>query len=360
MDGHCECPGGASPACCKHCFGVLALLEDYSKRELYTAPTERLQVWHQPRPKPVSPKKYSDFCPSSVKQHHPSVNMSALAALDRGNPIFGAINMTDDVLLADTVFYSKSLALPAFPVSGTDYCFVPADISLEKIIYFHSCIVLTLSQAVVLEKETMSQNCEKWREQRRIRLTASNVHKVCHSRDWKRTARDISKCTKKDLSSLPPIKLGRQYEPMLKNVLQRKFPSYVFRNTGLCVHPVYSFLGASPDGIFYQPGDAMLLEVKCTFNPTRLSLDKLMESRINFCLQRGDDGLYHLKKTHSYYTQVQIQMFCAHVSKCLFCLFYDFGKTPILDIISYDHQFCHNKLSQLCDFYFHYYLTETM
>ena len=46
-------------------FALLAAVEDYSRREMYQAPTDRLQTRHQPAPKLVSPKK--TVCLTRVK-----------------------------------------------------------------------------------------------------------------------------------------------------------------------------------------------------------------------------------------------------------------------------------------------------
>ncbi|XP_076466242.1 uncharacterized protein LOC143297705 [Babylonia areolata] len=43
---------------------------------MYAAPTERLQTWHQPRPKPVSPKKVSDIASSTTSNFSTTVDFS--------------------------------------------------------------------------------------------------------------------------------------------------------------------------------------------------------------------------------------------------------------------------------------------
>lgn len=71
-------------------------------------------------------------------------------------------------------------------------------------------------------------------------------------------------------------------------------------------------MGASPDGLvvcnYCGPGD---LEVKCPFSCTdKTFLEATSES--SFSLQ-NHDGEITLKKDHTYFYQIQVQMkFCSH------------------------------------------------
>ena len=73
---------------------------------------------------------------------------------------------------------------------------------------------------------------------------------------------------------------------------------------GLVVHPVQSWLGASPDGIAVTPnyGHVRALEIKCPY-----SCASKPEIEIDY-LQEGQ-----LKKSSSVYTQIQVQLYCCNL-----------------------------------------------
>ena len=66
----------------------------------------------------------------------------------------------------------------------------------------------------------------------------------------------------------------------------------------------------------------MVLEIKCPY----LLKDKYVEEfqnltpsqKSNFCLEIGEDGLIHLKKTHTYYYQMLLQMWVVGVDAGVF------------------------------------------
>uniref|UniRef100_A0A2C9KJD1 YqaJ viral recombinase domain-containing protein n=1 Tax=Biomphalaria glabrata TaxID=6526 RepID=A0A2C9KJD1_BIOGL len=206
----------------------------------------------------------------------------------------------------------------------------------------------------------MLQNCEQWRRERIYRLTASNVHTILKKQDnFVDFAASLLANSRKDFSAVLPVRLGKLREPMVKNILRNKFSKHIFRNTGLVVHPLFPFIGASPDGLLYHPDNPMIVEIKCIYNPSRQSLIQLSDKRKDFCLEFSKDkGNFVLKTTHSYYTQIQMQLFCTNLDTCLFALFYDFKQPLFLEVIHIDQAFCKNALSLLSKFYFQYYLPE--
>ena len=78
--------------------------------------------------------------------------------------------------------------------------------------------------------------------------------------------------------------------------------------SGFCVHHLYPFMSASPDGIMAGKG---VLEIKCPYSCRDKSLlEKSRESR--FFLKADKDRKLTLDITHSYHYQVQAQLkFCS-------------------------------------------------
>ncbi|GFN87555.1 hypothetical protein PoB_001406100 [Plakobranchus ocellatus] len=123
----CPCPGGVNPACCKHAFAVLSAIEDYSRRELFCAPTEKLQAWHKPKVTKVSPKKYSETMgargtDSKKFAASTAVNMQALSGLHQTMPVFSVLTGSDTSLLSDEIFYDKTIALPVSSAKSAHGC----------------------------------------------------------------------------------------------------------------------------------------------------------------------------------------------------------------------------------------------
>lgn len=78
--------------------------------------------------------------------------------------------------------------------------------------------------------------------------------------------------------------------------------------------PLLPYLSVSPDGLVCKTDNAMLLEMKCLFNPSNLSMEKLLSTRgHNFCPELSD-GEYQLLK------KAQTQLAVTNLTKCLFAV----------------------------------------
>ena len=81
---------------------------------------------------------------------------------------------------------------------------------------------------------------------------------------------------------------------------------------GLFVDPSLPFLAASTDGLITDSGKSTgkgVLEIKCP--ASELSVEDLCSHRENFFLT-SCDGSLRLKTSHSYYTQLQMEMALTH------------------------------------------------
>ena len=79
------------------------------------------------------------------------------------------------------------------------------------------------------------------------------------------------------------------------------------------IDPAYPQLGASPDGLLNDPTEGIgILEIKCPYilrdnEPSDFSA-LTPSQRSNFCCTLDSCGRLQLKKSHSYYYQIQMQM----------------------------------------------------
>ena len=112
------------------------------------------------------------------------------------------------------------------------------------------------------------------------------------------------------------------------------------------------WLGASPDGLVYDPSasDPLgLLEIKCPFQARDTSVKDLCQQSTFFLTNRS--GIYQLKSNHNYYYQVQGQMHILRRSWCDFVVYTPYDSQPLIVLrIPYDEKFwkevMHGKLQK--------------
>lgn len=81
----------------------------------------------------------------------------------------------------------------------------------------------------------------------------------------------------------------------------------IIEKSGLCISAEHGFIAASPDGIFScscHENEQWVIEVKCPFTHRDNTLQEAIDKDPKFCLFSDEDGVLHLKKTHSYFYQV--------------------------------------------------------
>ena len=93
---------------------------------------------------------------------------------------------------------------------------------------------------------------------------------------------------------------------------------------GFIIHPSMGWLGASPDAVVTDPSVDLqdgIAEFKCPYTKRDLSPDDACEDT-SFCCVRINDEL-HLKRSHVYYHQVQLQLFVGmdKYHWCDFCVY---------------------------------------
>ncbi len=130
--------------------------------------------------------------------------------------------------------------------------------------------------------------------------------------------------------------------------------SYCCRS-GFVISEEYPFLGASPDGLVYDPLSADqfgVLEVKCPYKYRHIT-PKEACSNTDFCCKvmttNGEEHL-KLKHDHLYYSQIQGQMAVTGRKWCDFVIFTE--KCLNVERISFDNNFWQTELlPKLIDFF---------
>ncbi|KAL3196927.1 hypothetical protein MRX96_015008 [Rhipicephalus microplus] len=127
-------------------------------------------------------------------------------------------------------------------------------------------------------------------------------------------------------------------------------------DTGLVVLPEQPWLACSPDGLMRYEGNTVLVEIKCPARCEKVPIiDKEGKTILEFfdCQART----LTLKKSHSFYTQLQLQLYIMNLSQALF-----YAWSPVQDdkflFVDRDMNFLSEVVPKLEFFYFTYLLEE--
>jgi putative phage-type endonuclease len=226
--------------------------------------------------------------------------------------------------------------LPELPLWFTTKAFSPSllppnvgkitidDNELKNI--YNSHVVLTEEKAIKLCKLTLTQSHSQiWRSERKLRVTGSKAHRIYRARaDHKRVEYFMNM---KSLDGIEAVEYGLQMEPVAFQKYVEVSGNNVIQ-TGLVVKNGVWWLAASPDGMMKEDnGDLKVLEIKCPFSNAKKAIDVPYLNK---------DGM--LKKSHQYYTQIQMQMYCCNAKKADLFIFSseDYKIVPI----PFDQEFC--------------------
>ena len=151
----------------------------------------------------------------------------------------------------------------------------------------------------------------------------------------------------------------QEYSDIIKNSHQNLTVS----PTGLWLSKDYPFLGASPDSIVSCDCCGKgVVEVKCPFKHRDSLLEEILADKTGClnCLYDDGQGIIgiNLKKTHSYYTQVQTQMFVCNTQYADFVLWT--LKTDVFIRVTRDNFFISQMLDRLQLFWHSHCLPEVL
>jgi len=143
------------------------------------------------------------------------------------------------------------------------------------------------------------------------------------------------------------IRAAKEYPDCGQNKIMYK--------SGLVVNPAFCWLGASPDGIIFDPSfrenPLGIFEAKCSFCVAGKKIIEIIRENKQFHLKQTDNGI-KLKENHNYYYQLQGLMGITGLTWCDFCVWagVDFFQQRIM----FDETLWNNVLRKLTNFYFEY------
>ena len=183
---------------------------------------------------------------------------------------------------------------------------------------------MKVSDAVVqyvLQLTVKQEKSLKWHEIRTGRITASKEQNILPT-DLEHPSHSlifhICKLSSLSNTQIPPLKLRIDNEPnAIKEYLLYKEDSHKECRVDVCgltLHKEMSILGASPDEIFHCVchDEKYSLEVKCPFLMKHtLSIEEAI-NQISFFIDQHKS----LKKSHKYFTQIQLQLLVCGYRQC--------------------------------------------
>lgn len=188
-------------------------------------------------------------------------------------------------------------------------------------------VSISNDMAKAVEQETTQQASSKlWFKFRAGRITASRMKQACHTDPalpsqsliksicYPEAYKFISKATQ----------WGCKHEATAcdhyKSIQCSNHQSFSLKHSGLVLNPDWPHLGASPDGVVTCKccGEGVL-EIKCPFCRNDEDVE-VTASSSKSCLIQNSDSSLHLDRNHTYYYQVQTQIFICKVDYCDFCV----------------------------------------
>ncbi len=172
--------------------------------------------------------------------------------------------------------------------------------------FYESEVNMTLMERVDLCKKTVLQASNLlWKTERKKRVSASRAHQIIRAKSKAKVLHYFFEEKKDNRNFI----YGREMEPKAKQFLKSLLDVEIF-NTGLVVKNGQPWLCASPDGlVLNKTGELVALEIKCP--------SSCIGKDINVPYITNDE----LKQNHPYYTQIQIQLYCCDLDKCLLFIY---------------------------------------
>ena len=192
---------------------------------------------------------------------------------------------TDETVAARKA-YSRHDDSGIVPDDATD------DISSEllddmKKSYYQTKVVVTQEEVSEIERHTREQvGSERWKNERRKRLTASKVGGIAKMRKTTKRRKKVQEMLYSTFRGNEATRYGMEMEEATKQEYtayqQQNGNPLTVHNCGLFVSLENPWLAASPDGMVYDPSDTSqpegLIEIKNPFSARHKTLNEACDS----------------------------------------------------------------------------------
>lgn len=211
------------------------------------------------------------------------------------------------------------------------------------------------SKAEKITRMQINSVGDVWRKLRRYRITASIFKRVCRtniSNPSKSLLEEI--CNHREFSSAA-TSYGRAQEKnainFLLKYLKRTHIAGRISPAGLFIDGTKSFYAGSPDGIFKCAccSHNVPVEVKCPFTLRNGEDIRRNIEKKNSCLNVSNKS-FSLSKNHSYYFQVQMQMYLTNAPYAYLCIYSP--KKKIILKVKYYEKFMRKELKNSDNYFY--------
>lgn len=103
-----------------------------------------------------------------------------------------------------------------------------------------------------------------------------------------------------------PTSYGIANETIAKQMYLKQTGNHI-HEIGLVINPAFPFLGATPDAVVCEKGNAGIIEIKCPYTVRDCKLSVAVSSRRDFFLEESNNCL-KLKRDNLHWFQVQGQL----------------------------------------------------
>ncbi len=170
---------------------------------------------------------------------------------------------------------------------------------------YQKYVLSTKEEIRTIFLKTQQQSLSKeWHLERKYRITASKAHLIANARKKETCLRYFFQ----DVPDVSSLRYGRMMESKAKIKYTEVTGNNIFP-TGIVVKEAQPWLSCTPDGLVKVGTDLIVLEIKC---PSTCANKKISVPYI----QNGT-----LKKSHPYYSQIQVQLYCCNAKTGHFMVF---------------------------------------
>ncbi|KAH0807689.1 hypothetical protein GEV33_015102 [Tenebrio molitor] len=171
-------------------------------------------------------------------------------------------------------------------------------------------------QITAIEEETRSQSAsQKWKQERHLRLTASNFGEICRMRSTTSCQNMVKRLLYCTFKGNRYTRWGTEHESLAIEEFELKY-GFTVSKCGFFIDKTHYYLGASPDGLI---DNNALIEVKCPANCVDVSPEEGIERKLIKFAEMKQNKMY-LKRTHPYFYQVQGQLAITQKDVCFFVI----------------------------------------
>lgn len=189
----------------------------------------------------------------------------------------------------------------------------PEEFNIKKLKFLDK-LSKTNEEIKNVEELTKNQSeCELWKLERSIRITASNFGKVCKLRATTSRKNTVKSILYNNFSGNSATNYGIECEPLAKAAFEKEI-NIKIQPSGLFIDKTHNFLAASPDGLIECDG---IIEIKCPYSIKDITpKDAVQSGKLKFATIQN--GKCNLKTNDNYYFQIQGQL---HVTQRTYCYF---------------------------------------